>query len=338
MRAAVLGAAGYTGGELLRILAGHPEITVVHAESRRHAGKPVHTAHPNLRGVTSLRFAGPDDDIDADVVFSALPHGVLAERWPIDAPMIVDLSADFRLRDRTDVVHHYPSLPPHAVEVAGGFTTGLPELFRKDLVGATRISVPGCMATAATLALAPLAGLTQGEVLVDARTGSSGSGSGVTESGQHAERAGALRVYRPTGHRHEAEIRALTQVPVTMTVTGIDAVRGVQVLAHVRPTRPLATPDLWELYRDRYADEPFVRLVAGRTGAYRYPEPKLLSGSNFCDIGFAASTSRADEGRIVVIAALDNLVKGAAGNAVQSVNVAAGFPETAGLTFPGLHP
>lgn len=337
MRAAILGAAGYTGGELLRILAGHPEITVVRAVSRRHAGKPVHVAHPNLRGVTPLRFTGPDDPIDADVLFSALPHGVLAEQWPVDAPMVVDLSADFRLRDRTDVTRHYPNLPPNAVDTAvdtaAEFTTGLPELFRKDLVGATRISVPGCMATAATLALAPLAGLTTGDVLVDARTGSSGSGAGATESGQHAERAGALRVYRPVGHRHEPEVKALTDIPVTMTVTGIDAVRGIQVVAHVRPNRAITTPDLWDLYRDRYDDEPFVRLVAGRTGAYRYPEPKLLSGSNFCDIGFAA-----DADRVVVISALDNLVKGAAGNAVQSVNVAAGFAETAGLAFPGLHP
>jgi N-acetyl-gamma-glutamyl-phosphate/LysW-gamma-L-alpha-aminoadipyl-6-phosphate reductase len=258
----------------------------------------------------------------------------------VRAPLVVDLSADFRLREAADIERHYPDVAGKAAQtakLAAGFVTGLPEMFRASLRGADRISVPGCMATAAVLALAPLAdaGLVDGEALVDARSGSSGSGATATAAGQHAERAGAVRVYRPVGHRHEAEIRQLCGVPVSMTVTAIDAVRGIQVLLHVRPARPLTTTELWELYRQRYQGEPFVRLVAARSGGHRYPEPKLLSGSNFCDLGFAVD----DAGeRLVLIAALDNLVKGAAGGAVQSVNVAAGFAETAGLEFPGLHP
>ncbi len=343
MRAVVLGASGYVGGELLRILSCHPQLRVVQAVSPRNAGRPVHAVHPNLRGVTALRFSAGDEHIDADILFSALPHGsfmdILAESTD-RAPLMVDLSADFRLRDAADIERHYPDVAEKAAltaKMAAGFVTGLPEMFRASLRGADRISVPGCMATAAVLALAPLAeaGLVGGEVLVDARSGSSGSGAVTTTAGQHAERAGALRVYRPVGHRHEAEIRQLCGVPVTMTVTGIDAVRGVQVLLHVRAARPLRTTELWDLYRQRYHGEPFVRLVASRSGDHRYPEPKLLSGSNFCDIGFAVDETGE---RLVLIAALDNLVKGAAGGAVQSVNVAAGFAETAGLEFPGLHP
>ncbi|HEY0804706.1 MAG TPA: N-acetyl-gamma-glutamyl-phosphate reductase, partial [Pseudonocardiaceae bacterium] len=196
MRAAVLGAAGYVGGELLRILCGHPVLTVVQAVSRRYAGRPLHAAHPNLRGVTALRFSDGAEPVDVDVLFCALPHGTLLARWDElagRAPLLVDLSADFRLRDTADIERYYPAVAEervaYAAELAGGFVTGLPELFRARLSGAKRISVPGCMATAATLALAPLAaaGLIDGAVLVDARSGSSGSGATATTAGQHAE-------------------------------------------------------------------------------------------------------------------------------------------------------
>jgi N-acetyl-gamma-glutamyl-phosphate/LysW-gamma-L-alpha-aminoadipyl-6-phosphate reductase len=213
--------------------------------------------------------------------------------------------------------------------------TGLPELHRKQLADADHISVPGCMATAAILALYPAAeaGLVAGPVTVDARTGSSGSGAGAGPANLHAERSGAMRVFAPVAHRHSAEIEQATGVSVKMTATGVEAVRGVQVLVRVTLADDADERALRSAYRDCYHDEPFVRVVAQRRGVYRLPEPKILSGSNFCDVGFAI------EGRdALLVAALDNLMKGGAGNAVQCLNVRFGWPERTGLEFTGLHP
>jgi len=193
------------------------------------------------------------------------------------------------------------------------------------------------MATAAILALHPIVAesLVEPDVLVDARTGSSGSGNRPTPAGHHAERSGVMRVYEPVGHRHQAEVDQACAVRSSMTVTAVEAVRGVQVVLHVRPVRPLEERDLWGTYRRHYAAEPFIRLVNQKRGIHRWPEPKILSGTNFCDVGFAVD---ADGCRVVLIAALDNLVKGGAGNAVQCANIAAGLDEAAGLEFAGLHP
>jgi N-acetyl-gamma-glutamyl-phosphate/LysW-gamma-L-alpha-aminoadipyl-6-phosphate reductase len=339
VKVAVAGAAGYVGGELLRLLLGHPAVEVVQATSDRHAGQPIHAAHPNLRRLTSLRFSPHEELGKADALFLARPHGVTLRAFDDDvgrAPLIVDLSADFRLHDQAAFSRHYGGPHPRP-EVAARFVPGLPELYRERLGGAAWISVPGCMATAAILALHPLVAeeLIAGDVLVDARTGSSGAGAEATRGSHHAERSGALRIYEPTDHRHGPEIAQACGIGVRMTVTAVDAVRGVQVVIHARPTRALRERDLWDVYRRRYGREPFIRLVGQRSGLYRYPEPKVLAGSNFCDIGFAVDPGG---GRVVLISALDNLVKGGAGSAVQSFNVAIGADETAALTFPGLHP
>jgi N-acetyl-gamma-glutamyl-phosphate/LysW-gamma-L-alpha-aminoadipyl-6-phosphate reductase len=336
---AVVGAAGYIGGELLRLVLGHPELRLVQATSDSNAGRPLHSAHPNLRHLTSLTFSAHDAVEPADVIFLALPHGEAVHRFEAVARIgrvVIDLSADFRLRDAREHERWYGAAQPARRHVER-VVPGLPELHREQLRSATWISVPGCMATAAILALRPLAaeGLIGDEVLVDARTGSSGSGNRPTPAGHHAERSGVMRVYEPVGHRHQAEVDQACAVRTRMTVTAVEAVRGVQVLAHVRPVRPLRERDLWAIYRRHYGEEPFVRLVAQRRGLYRWPEPKILSGTNFCDVGFAAD---ADGCRVVAISALDNLVKGGAGGAIQSLNVAAGFDEAAGLQFAGLHP
>lgn len=327
MRAAVLGATGYVGGELLRLLLGHPELKLVQATSRRHAGRSVGDVHPNLRHFPEVRFTAPDELDHVDIVFAAMPPGELArsyDRLAGVADVIVDLGPDHRAEAQSE-------------PTGNRFRTGLPELYRVDLVGATRISVPGCMATAATVALRPLvvAGLVDGDVIVDARTGSSGSGAEPSQATHHAERQHAFRVYRPAGHRHEIEIRRMSGVHARMTVTAVPAVRGVQVVCYVRPPSEVSRQDVWSAYRAHYAEEPFVRLVARRSGVHRLPDPQFLSGSNFVDVGFDVDE---DGRRIVVVAALDNLVKGAAGGAVQSLNVALGLPESAGLEFPGLHP
>jgi N-acetyl-gamma-glutamyl-phosphate/LysW-gamma-L-alpha-aminoadipyl-6-phosphate reductase len=338
---AVVGASGYIGGELLRLLLGHPRVSVDAATSERLAGRRIDGAHPNLRGVTDLSFRRREDLGRYDVVFLALPHtetmGKMAAEYLSLASIVVDLSGDFRLRD-TEVYRRYYGVPHEAPELISSFTPGLPELYRDRLRTADRISVPGCMAVAGILALHPLAagGLIAGDVTVDARTGSSGSGSTVRAENQHAERSGAMRVFAPTRHRHEAEIGQAIGRRIRMSATGIEAVRGVQVLCRAALTDPGASERaVREAYRGCYGSERFVRVVAQRRGLHRLPEPKILSGSNFCDVGFVVDD---EAGSVLAVGALDNLVKGGAGNAVQSMNLRLGWPEQLGLEFAGLHP
>ncbi|ARZ72283.1 N-acetyl-gamma-glutamyl-phosphate reductase [Streptomyces albireticuli] len=341
LRVAVAGASGYIGGELLRLLTCHPRVEVVLATSNTFAGRRVDGPHPNLRGRTELSFAAHDALEERagsyDVLFLAMPHkrtmGRMARYLEL-AGTVVDLSGDFRLRD-AEVFADYYETGHTAPGLLGSFTTGLPEWHRHELRTADRISVPGCMAAAGILTVRPLAeaGLIEGPVDIDARTGSSGSGVSAGSSNLHAERSGAMRLFAPTRHRHEAEIAQATGLPVRMTATGVEAVRGVQVLCRVRLAEGTRESDVRSAYRKAYADEPFVRVVAHKRGAYRLPEPKILSGSNFCDVGFAVDGERAS-----LVGALDNLVKGGAGNAVQCLNVRFGWPEETGLEFTGLHP
>lgn len=342
VRAAVVGGSGYVGGELVRLLLGHPRIELTAVASTRLAGRRVDGAHPNLRGTTDLLFSPPDQLGDPDVLLLAMPHKQTMGRLPAlvgTAKQIIDLSADFRLRDPRVYARYY-GIPHTAPELISSFVTGLPERHRTELRDADLISVPGCIATASMLALAPLAPLLDGPVDIDARCGSSGSGAlggnaGSGPANLHAERSGALRVFAPTSHRHEAEIAQETGLVVRMSATGVEAVRGVQVLCHAHLAAGVAEPDVRAAYREAYSVEPFVRVVAHRRGTYRLPEPKILLGSNFCDVGFALEPGSS---RIVVIGALDNLVKGAAGAAVQCLNIRLGLPERLGLEFPGLHP
>lgn len=330
IRVGVVGAAGYLGGELLRLLTGHPQTTVACAVSSRFPGRRVDVINPNLRAATDLCFCAPDELRDCDVVFLATPHTVAMETLPdLDAPCVIDLSADLRLRDPAAYPRYY-GVEHAAPGLLTDFVTGCPELYRDQLRDAKRISVPGCMANAAMLALAPITGLIGPSVQITALTGSSGAGSMSTADG-HADRSRAMRVYAPVSHRHEAEVAQLTGLDVRMTVTAVEAVRGAQVVCHATGTP--GERGLRQAYRAAYGGEPFVRIVAHKQGAYRLPDPKILLGSNFCDIGFAAEGDR-----VTVIAAVDNLMKGGSGNAVQCLNVRMGWPERLGLEFPGLHP
>ncbi|MEV0751757.1 N-acetyl-gamma-glutamyl-phosphate reductase [Streptosporangium sp. NPDC050280] len=338
-RVAVVGAAGYIGGELLRILTTHPKVELAAATSRRLQGRQIDGVHPNLRGRTRLTFC-PEDRLDHyDVLFLATPHRETMRRMPefLDmADTVIDLSGDFRLRS-PDTYESYYGLPHEATDLLGTFVPGIPEFHRDRLRTAGRISVPGCMANAGILALTPLAeaGLIRDEITVDARTGSSGAGATAGSENLHAERSGALRVFAPTRHRHEAEISQATGLPVRMTATGVEAVRGVQLVCRARLADGVTERDIRSAYRGRYGDEPFVRVVAQRRGLHRFPDAKILSGSNFCDVGFALDPGASD---VTVIAALDNLVKGGSGNAVQCMNIRLGLPESLGLDFTGLHP
>jgi N-acetyl-gamma-glutamyl-phosphate/LysW-gamma-L-alpha-aminoadipyl-6-phosphate reductase len=350
LRVSIVGGSGYTGGELTRLLLFHPQVELAQVVSGSHAGQYVQSAHPNLRKLTPLRFAHPDDLTSCDVLMLCLPHGASAGEinryWRI-APRVIDLSADFRLRSPAlyerwyGAIHSAPCLLGEAVY-------GLPELRREELPGASLVSGTGCMATAAILGLAPLyrARLVDEAIplVVEAKVGSSAAGASPGISSHHPERSGAVRSFQPTGHRHTAElIQELGQISgadelrqhVAFSATAVELVRGVLVTAHVFVNEAIDERMLWRLYREAYQREPFIRLVKERSGVYRYPEPKILAGSNFCDIGFEYDP---EQRRIVVMSALDNLMKGAAGNAVQALNCMHSWDETLGLTFPGLHP
>lgn len=339
LRAAIVGGSGYTGGELARLLLDHPQVELTQITSRGQAGEPIHRAHPNLRGRTDLVFTSPNEVERADVVFLCMPHGKAAgeiDRWLDLAPTVIDLSADFRLRSEEMYREWYGGEHPAPARLETG-VYGLPELSRERLVGARLISGVGCNATAMNLALLPLArgGLIE-RVVCDIKVGSSESGAEASDSSHHPERSRAVRTYAPSGHRHTAEVlQALGDIDIDVTVTAIEMVRGVLCTAHVTPTERVDAKTLWKAYREAYRDEPFVRLVTERTGLHRFPDPKILAGSNYADVGFAIDER---SGRIIALSAIDNLMKGAAGSAIQSMNVSLGFDETDGLGFPGLHP
>ena len=356
LTATVVGGSGFAGGELLRLLAGHPNFELVGATSREYAGKSVGSVHPNLRG-TDLRFSDPGDLDAADVLFAATPHGVSMSR--IDgfyeaADTVVDLSADFRLNATQQYEEWYDG--HDAPEYLGEAVYALPELHREDLPGADLIAAGGCNATATILGLYPLfeGNLLSGtveetstsnrnsassdndeQIVVDVKVGSSEGGAGASKAGSHPERSGVVRPYAPTGHRHEAEIEQELGASVAFSAHAVDMVRGAAATCHVFPSEPVSKGDLWGAFRGAYEDEPFVRLQSGGSGVYRYPEPKAVAGTNYAEVGFELDPGNE---RVVVFSAIDNLVKGTAGQAVHAANIALGYEETAGLEFQGLHP
>ncbi|MFZ0892549.1 MAG: N-acetyl-gamma-glutamyl-phosphate reductase [Thermoplasmata archaeon] len=340
MKVAVVGGSGYVGGELLRLLLRHPQAEVVQVTSDALAGKPVSRAHPNLRKATDLVFTLHEQLRATDVTFIATPHGrsmgKMAE-WLATGGLYIDLSADFRLHDPTLYPTYYGVTHPHP-EILPRSIFGLPELHRSTLRNAPLISVPGCIATASILALRPLvrAGfLRDTPIVIDAKSGSSASGAEGGPASGHAERSGVMRLYSPALHRHTAEIEQESGVRVALSCHGVEAVRGVLATCHAFYRTAPTEKELWRTYRESYQNEPFVRIVHDVDGLYRHPEPKILAGTNFCDVGFVVDPHGE---RIIATAALDNLGKGAAGNAVQCWNIRAGFPETTGLEFLGLHP
>ena len=339
IRCSIVGGSGYAGGELMRLLLAHPRAEVGEVSSRSQVDRPVARVHPNLRGHLLQTFCNPEDIQSCDVLFLCMPHGQAAEqidRWRSLAPLVIDLSADFRLTDPLAYRRWYSDAPPRP-ELLGSAVYGLPEISRERLPGATFVSGVGCNATAMNLALLPLAraGLIQ-RAIADIKVGSSEAGADPGPGSHHPVRARTARTYSASGHRHLAEVfQTLGGIDLDATVIAIDMVRGVLCTAHVEPTRPVDTRELWTLYREAYADEPFVRIVADRSGPNRLPDPRVVVGSNHADVGFAVDER---SGRIIALCAIDNLVKGAAGSAIQSMNLALGLCEIDGLTFPGLHP
>jgi N-acetyl-gamma-glutamyl-phosphate/LysW-gamma-L-alpha-aminoadipyl-6-phosphate reductase len=343
IRAAIVGASGYAGGELLRLLLAHPQVKVTQITSETYARQYAYFVHPNLRGHTDLRFKKLDDLEAVDLLFLALPHTQAMKRieaLATKADRIVDLSADFRLRTSADYEKWYGA-PHPAPEWLERFVYGMPELYREELTGARYASGTGCNAIVTMLALWPLCrrGLVR-ESVIEVKVGSSEGGNKPSPASHHAERAGVVRTYSPVGHRHQAElIQELGLDPAApglhFSITSVGIVRGALATCHCLLNEEVDEREAWKFYREDYGQEPFVRLVRARRGIHRYPEPKILAGANYCDIGFAGD---GDYKRLVVIAAIDNLMKGAAGNAVQTMNVMYDWPETQGLEFAGLHP
>ena len=342
IRAAIAGASGYTGGEVLRLLLGHPQVEVAQITSRKQAGAYAYQVHPNLRGRTTLKFSSLDDLQPADVLFLALPHGQAQSnisQWAGLGDYIVDLSADFRLRDPAGYETWY-GMPHKSPVWLSRFVYGLPELHREALQGARYVSGVGCNAAASILALWPAieAGLldTSRPVVGEVKAGSSEGGAQPNPGSHHPERSHIVRTYAPFGHRHTAEVQQeLGLADISLTMTSVDMVRGALATMHGYAREGVELKDFWKAYRGAVLGQPFLRIVKERRGIYRVPEPKILAGSNYADLGFDLDPGN---GHFVALCAIDNLMKGAAGSAVQSMNLMLGFDETAGLEFPGLHP
>ena len=340
----IVGGSGYSGGEALRLFLGHPQFQVKTVTSESYAGKPIHHTHPNLRSFTRLKYSRIEQLEPTDVLILALPHGESQSRIRSFlglAPRIVDLAADFRLKNLEyyqkyyDKEHCEPKLP-------ADFVYALPEMHRDALAKGNLYATPGCNAACAITGLRPIfeAGIVKdGRVFIDAKVGSSAAGAKASSASHHPERSGALRSFKPTQHRHTAEIveqLTIDEAPeVHFSATSTNSVRGILTTSQMILNQNMTELDIRSIYRERYEEEPFIRIVKERRGIYRYPEPKLLFGTNFVDIGFELDMATQ---RLVVITAIDNLVKGSAGNAIQALNIGHGWPETTGLEFPGLHP
>lgn len=346
IKVVVLGASGYVGGELLRILINHPDVTVAAAGSVHYAGEYVHRVHPNLKGTIEMKFSGEDPlklASGADVVFCALPHGSSLKVVPklMDLGVrIVDMSADFRLADAELYKTWYSYEHPYP-DLIRKFVYGLPELHREQIKAARHIAAPGCMAAAAILALAPIAKAMdiEGPIVVDAKIGSSGAGGKPSLATHFSERFGVVRPYKPVGHRHTAEIEQELKLvsgkdnKVAMSAHAVNMVRGILTTSHVFTGTDIA--EVWKALRSFYVSEPFIRFIRDKGGLYRYPDPKIVIGSNFADIGFEVDPH---VNRLVMLSAIDNLMKGAAGSAVQSMNLSLGLNEKAGLGMAAIHP
>lgn len=339
MKVAVFGASGYTGLELLRILALHDGAEVVEATSRQYKGKKVSEVFPALRGFYDhLAFSDPGDvkSVKADLAFSAMPHGASQEVVPelLKGPKVVDLSADFRLRDPGVYKAWYGE--HKSTELLSQAVYGLPELKREEIKGARLVANPGCYPTSAVLALAPLARkglLAEGTVIIDSKSGASGAGRNASIETSFVEVAGGFKAYKVGCHRHTPEIEqelstaAGGPLGVRFTPHLIPASRGILTTAYADLNGEVSSSDLFSLYGEFYSGERFVRLLPECS----FPDISQVRGSNFCDIGLFA-----DRKRVIVVSAIDNLVKGASGQAVQNMNLMFGFPEEKALLAPPL--
>lgn len=343
VRVSIIGASGYGGGELARLLAGHPEVELAHLTADSKAGEPMAMLYPNLRSFTDHATTALDAAQvarDSDIVFIALPNGRAMDLAPAIVPRarVIDLGADFRFKDPAVYEQWYrmPHASPHLLGVSA---YGLTEFHRAEIREAQIVGNPGCYPTAALLAVVPL--LRSGKVrlqgiIIDAKSGVSGAGRGASMGTHFSEVNENVKPYNVAGHRHTPEIeqelaRQTGASPaVSFTPHLIPMTRGILVTAYLSLAGVLTAADATGLLQEAYAGEPFVRMLDGEL-----PQTKATTGSNFCDVAV-----RVDDrsGTVIAMAALDNLVKGASGQAIQNMNLMCGFPETLGLRAPGLFP
>ena len=341
----VLGASGYAGAELLRLLARHPDLEVIWASGDSSAGRPVASRYPGLASAYgALAFSSIEEGLDkgADVLFLALPHGqaaTVAARALAGAGLVVDLSADFRLRDPDAYPAWYGASHPMEGEL-GSWPYGLPELYRSELRGATKVAVPGCYPTAALLALAPLvaAGVVEADgIVVDAKSGLSGAGRSLKDANLFTQANENVNPYAVGRHRHtpeiEQELGRAAGRPLTVTFTPhlVPLGRGLLATCYATAAPGAGPAELSACLADAYGEEPFIDLVGpqGFQGAQSaWPSTRAVATTNRAQV---AATADARTGRVIAAAAIDNLVKGAAGQALQCANLALGLPETAGL-------
>jgi N-acetyl-gamma-glutamyl-phosphate/LysW-gamma-L-alpha-aminoadipyl-6-phosphate reductase len=344
IHATVWGATGFAGGELLRLLARHPRMELHAAISRSAAGGAIGASHPHLRqAYRDKTFIGMDEGFETpgEVAFLALPHrssAQVAERLLRSGVRVVDLSADFRLKDPAEYLRWYEVEHP-CPNLLGEAVYGLPELRRAEMAGARLISGVGCNATSAIFALLPVAreGLIE-EARVECRVGSSEGGARGGEGSSHPLRSRTLRVVNAFVHRHMAELTQELKIPeerITMGVTAVELVRGIQCVAHVKLKKPLREADLWKLYRAAWNGERFVSTTPAKPAHLRIPDPRFTLGSNNVLTGFALA---GDGARLIAASALDNLMKGAAGSAIQSANIMFGLEESAGIDMLPVYP
>jgi N-acetyl-gamma-glutamyl-phosphate/LysW-gamma-L-alpha-aminoadipyl-6-phosphate reductase len=342
VKVGILGGSGYGGSELLRILLFHPQVELGLVTAGEHAGKRVDAVHPNLAKLTDLRFVEmprPDTLAGLDCVFLALPHGQALEIVPELPPHIkvIDLSGDFRLSDAGEFKRYY-GREHTAISMQRQFVYGLTEVNRDRIREASHIANPGCFATALELALCPFvrAGLVRGKVIADMKTGSSGSGAKAAANTHHPKRANSFYAYKSFQHQHLPEVRELLasvneswskDSNLVFQVHSIPVVRGIFGSVYLTPIEPMTSAQVAQLMSDTYGKEFFIRLVDGS------PDINWVKNSNFADIGWAAEADT-----VIVFAALDNLVKGAAGQAVQNMNLMFGLDEQTGLKMPGGNP
>jgi LysW-gamma-L-alpha-aminoadipyl-6-phosphate/LysW-L-glutamyl-5-phosphate reductase len=353
-KVAIIGGTGYGGAELCRLLLAHPEVDLARVTSIDRVGEPLEAVHRNLwrTGLVFEEIPVKEAAQGMDVVFLALPHKVSATMAPDLAGLaatVIDLSGDFRLRDAQDYARFYGGPHPHP-EHLGTFVYGLPELEREAIANARRIASPGCFATTIALGLLPLchAGLLEGPIHTVAATGSSGSGAYASEGTHHPLRASNLKIYKPLEHQHAPEIEqalndatrrggheprfSLQFVPVSAPLP-----RGILANSFVEVPPDVGAEDVERLYRAFYEGAPFVRVLGG--GSDR-AEVVAIKGSMYADVSWTLGSIDPHSGRrqLLTTSALDNLVKGGAGQAVQSMNIALGLPENAGIDAPALWP
>ncbi len=342
LRVVVFGGSGYGGSELLRILLFHPNVEIVFVTANEQAGKAVSEVHRNLQGLTELKFRlAPDAPAaltDLDCIFLALPHGQAMEVVPAlpESVSVIDLSGDFRLRDQETFEQHYGRAHT-AMQSQSEFVYGLTETNRDAVRNARLIANPGCFATSTLLGLAPLVanGLidVKGRVIVDAKTGSSGSGAKAAANTHHPQRMNSFYAYKPFTHQHVPEIeQELASVgdwnsELVFMTHSLPVARGIFASIYVETKEELTEEQLRAIFAEFYRDSFFVRLVKGS------PDINWVKTTNFCDLGFATRGRQ-----VVVFSAIDNLVKGAAGQAVQNMNLMFGLDEKTGLLLVGTNP